>query len=95
MGRPPLPLKTWGVIRTHQVGDKVWRAIANYKDYDGVTRPVERVGSSPSKAENNLREALRDRSRKSSDGEIKPERLLGLVECVVLRVVDHDRRVCR
>ena len=42
MGRPPLPLGTWGRIRRYQVGPKTWRAVANYRDYDGVTRPVER-----------------------------------------------------
>jgi integrase len=73
MGRPPLPLGTWGKIRTHQVGEQTWRAIANYKDYDGITRPVERVGATAAKAANNLREALRDRSRKAANGMITPE----------------------
>jgi integrase len=90
MGRPPLPLGTWGKIRTHRSDDQTWRAIANYKDYDGVTRPVERVGGSPTKAENNLREALRDRSRKSNDGVITSETKVSVAGELWLKGIDES-----
>jgi integrase len=78
MGRPPLPLNTWGKIRTYYRHDgrwvaydgtlpdgvkpTQWRAIANYRDADGETRPVERTGPSRTKATNTLLEALTKRA---------------------------------
>lgn len=70
MGRPPLPLGSWGKIRRYQVGPKSWRAMANYRDYDGVTRPVERSGASGAKAERRLVEDLTNRARVSGNEEI-------------------------
>lgn len=68
MGRPPLPLGTWGKIRRVEVSPGRWRARAQYRDFDGVTRPVERFGKSGAAAERALVEALRDRA--ASQGEI-------------------------
>ena len=44
MGRPPLPIGTMGEIRCYALGRGRVRAVANYRDYDGMTRRVERVG---------------------------------------------------
>lgn len=79
MARPPLPLGTWGKIRTYPLETGGCRATALYKDYDGVARPVERVGSSAAKARNNLLEALRDRARVSRDGDITVDTKVALV----------------
>ncbi|GAB3566030.1 hypothetical protein GCM10027445_12180 [Amycolatopsis endophytica] len=95
MGRPPLPLGTWGKIRAYKISDRTWRAIANYKDFDGVTRPVERVGETKAKAANNLLEALRDRARRSSDGEIKPETKVAVAADMWLRDVDESDKAAR
>jgi hypothetical protein len=70
MARPTLPLGTWGKIRRYQLGPKSWRATANYRDYDGVTRRVERSGGTAAKAERVLIEDLRDRARVNGQGEI-------------------------
>ncbi len=70
MGRPPLPLGTWGRIRRHRAGPTSWRAVANYRDYDGVTRQVERIRETGAKAERALVEYLKNRARVSTDGEI-------------------------
>ncbi|GAA2774223.1 site-specific integrase [Saccharopolyspora taberi] len=73
MARPPLPLGTWGAIRTYGRIDgqwtpkesipegaraDSWRAVTNYRGHDGNTRQVERSGSSETKARRSLREAL-------------------------------------
>lgn len=63
MPRPPLPLGTWGRINRTEVAPGRWRARAQYRDYDGVTRPVERFGPSGAKAERALVEALSTRGR--------------------------------
>lgn len=76
MGRPPLPLGTWGRIRRYQLGPKLWRATANYRDYDGVTRRVERHGVTGAKAERTLVEYLKPRARVSSQGEITADTLI-------------------
>ncbi|MFI6078895.1 tyrosine-type recombinase/integrase [Actinoplanes sp. NPDC051343] len=66
MGRPPLPIGTWGKIRRDQLGPNQWRARAKFRDYDGETREVEAHGTTGAKAENKLREMLRDRATPNS-----------------------------
>lgn len=57
MGNQPLPLGTWGKIRTQPVrvgknGKPTgYRARAKYRDFDGQTRDVERIGKSKADGE--------------------------------------------
>ncbi len=67
MARPPLPLGTWGKITRKETAPGRWRARAQYRDFDGVTRPVERYGKSGAAAERALVEALRDRAAARGD----------------------------
>lgn len=62
MPRPPLPIGTYGSIRTYKQG-KGFRAVTLFRDHDGITRRVERSGSTETAAKNALREYLRDRAR--------------------------------
>ena len=61
MGRGPLPIGSWGLIRTDPIGQddkgrpKRHRARAYYHDFDGLTRLVEASGRTPTMAVNNLR----------------------------------------
>lgn len=68
MARPPLPLGTWGKISRKETAPGRWRARAQYRDFDGVTRPVERYGKSGAAAERALIAALRDRGAPARDG---------------------------
>jgi len=95
MGRPPLPLGTWGKVRVREIADGRYQAIAKYRDYDGITRPVERVGESRKKAENNLLEALRDRSRRGGEGEITPETKVRVAAEMWLRSIDESDKAAR
>lgn len=72
MGRPPLPIGTHGLIRFHAAGSG-WRAVANFRDFDGRTRPVERVGKTQAAAGRKLKEALRDRARPTGAGTLTPD----------------------
>lgn len=72
MGRPPLDIGTYGRIRTYTLPDGSSRAETLYRDYDGVTRPVKRVGKSAAAAERNLKKALTDRQR-PDEGQIGPD----------------------
>ncbi len=72
MARPPLPVGTHGKIKiTGKAGRYVART--KYRDYDGVTRLVERTGPTMNKAKNNLLEALRDRSAAAHRGVVTAE----------------------
>lgn len=67
MARPPLPIGTWGTIRRKEAGPKHWVAYARFRDYDGVTRIVERAGTTGPKAETALKEALIERAKVRGD----------------------------
>ena len=76
MGRSPLPIGTWGLIRTYPVGQdengkpKRHRALAKYRDFDGVTRLVEASGKSKTHATQNLRQKLQNRSQAGRHGDL-------------------------
>jgi integrase len=76
MARPQLPLGTMGEIRCYKTGKGRFRAMAKYRDYDGVTRQVERIGKSDSQARNRLKEACRDRGRTDAAAEITGDTLV-------------------
>jgi integrase len=73
MSRPPLPLGTMGDIRCYPTAGGKVRAMAYFRDYDGQTRPVERVGKTEAAARNRLKEACRDRGRTDSAADITPD----------------------
>src|SRR5690242_13750118 len=77
MARPPLPLGTWGEIRTYYRHDgrwrpekalpegvtpEAWKACAQFRDFDGKTRQVERTGTTKAKAVRSLRDDLKKRA---------------------------------
>ncbi|WP_411815541.1 tyrosine-type recombinase/integrase [Gordonia sp. SND2] len=69
MGRPPLPLGTWGKITRTQEGPGKWKARARYRDHDGHTRPVARWGKTGAAAERALVTYLSGRA-KPTDTEV-------------------------
>lgn len=62
MPRPPLVLGTWGKISRAKRAN-AWVASARFRDFDGVTRVVERQGPTGRQAEDALVEHFRDRTR--------------------------------
>jgi integrase len=76
MARPPLPIGTWGKIRTcvDAVDDRGkptrHRALATYRDFDGRSRQVEAYGRTRTAAENKLRQKLKERSQKGRTGDL-------------------------
>ena len=72
-----------------------WRARARFRDVDGVTRPVERVGATRAAAINNLRTALRDRQWSAPGGEITSDATVRAVAAVWLRELDESDRAIR
>jgi integrase len=97
MGRPSLPIGTYGEITVSPLNGRRtrFRARARFRDYDGVTRPVERVGPSKVAAVNNLKAALRDRRWTPADGEITADSTIAAVAVVWLRELDESDRAIR
>jgi hypothetical protein len=69
VGRPPLSVGTYGSISIAPY-DTGYRARTRYRDYDGVTRRVERHGRTKGAAERVLRLALRHRLHVGAEAEI-------------------------
>jgi len=65
MPRPPLPIGTYGNIAVQPVTGG-FRASTRFRDHDGVTRKVERFGTTEASAKNRLREDLRDRGQQGA-----------------------------
>lgn len=87
MGRPPLPVGTFGKIAFLKVDGGKVRARARFRDYDGRVRPVSRYGPTKAAAERTLREALRDRIA-PADGAVSPDMRLSVVAEQWLAEVD-------
>lgn len=65
MSRPPLPVGTAGSISVKESRGR-FRALAQFRDYDGVTRQVEAWGATPTGARRALAIKIRDRGVPSS-----------------------------
>jgi integrase len=76
VARKPLPIGSWGLIRTYPVGQdekgkpKRHKAVADYRDFDGVVRRVEASGRSVTQATQNLRQKLQIRIVAGRSGDL-------------------------
>lgn len=61
MARPPLDVGTYGKISTRLQPNGRWRAEARFRDHDGVTRLVGKVGDSEAKAIRSLKQEFAGR----------------------------------
>src|SRR5688572_4559413 len=77
MARQPLPLGSWGRIRvvpgpnTRKGRPTSWRARAQYRDFDGMTRRVEARARTKTEAEANLLQKLRERAAVRHGGSLR------------------------
>ena len=69
MGRPALALGTFGMLRFYRTGNG-WRVRTLVRDFDGVTRHIERRGRTRNAAEQALKQALRDRTHSGAKDKI-------------------------
>jgi len=76
MPRPSLPLGAYGEITTWQEGT-VWVARAQFRDLDGVVRPVKRHGRSKAAAIRALKQSLATRQTPIRAAELTPESTFG------------------
>lgn len=93
-GRPPLAIGTYGKIRNRTLPDGRVQVRCLFRDYDGHTRPVTRIGTSLTAAERQLKAALRDRQRVTGDDLIRSDmRLTILADTWLERLDASDRAV--
>jgi integrase len=102
MPRPPLTLGTWGEIRVYPAHldargrpDR-FRAVTNYRDFDGTTRQVERSGRSKGAAVTTLKIALKERATVGRHGVLTSSHRFGDAAALWLAkigaMVADDRR---
>lgn len=72
MGRPPLPIGTWGDISVNREAG-VWRASARYRGRDGRTRSYSRRRATSGAAKSALREALAGMQVGDRSGDLTPD----------------------
>ncbi len=68
-GRPRLPVSTFGLIRTAEVGPGRYRAWTRFRDWDGETRQATATGSSRNAAKTALKVDLAARMRIGDEGD--------------------------
>lgn len=91
VGRPALKIGVAGNIRFQAAGPNRVRARCRYRDYDGVVRDIERTGRSKDAARSSLNQALAERSRISTAGEITADTMVAdLCEVWFKELGDRD-----
>lgn len=91
MGRPQLPLGTFGAIRLYARGD-TFRAVTLFRDFDGSTRQVQANGRTKAAAERAIKTALRDREYQNQGvGLTSSARLAVAAELFFAELATSDR----
>lgn len=67
MARPPLPIGTFGSIKTNEVRPGVNRSWTRFRDFDGTTRQITATGRSPAAATRELKAKIADRIAPTGD----------------------------
>ncbi len=91
MARPPLPVGTWGTIRTEKLGPNRHCARARFRDYDGKTRDVEAIGTTGPAAIRALKEKLRDRVAPNDDEITRETHLSTLAHLWIEEITAEER----
>lgn len=97
-GRPQLRTATHGKIKSIYQGGGIWLARCRYRDTDGVTRVVQKLGPADDYdkygklSEDALIAALAERRRAGIQGEIEPDtKVADLVEQHLTRLAEDGR----
>lgn len=92
MGRPPKPLGTYGAITFTTLPNGRVAARTRFRDFDGVSRLVERRAGSRTAAHNALTADLRERQYAGQVGQITPDMKVRELAAVWLTEVDNSNR---
>jgi integrase len=91
MARPPLPIGTWGNIRTEKLAANRHVARARFRDYDGTTRDVEATGITGPAAIRALQAKLRDRIAPNDDEITRETRVNTLADLWLDELIAEER----
>ena len=91
MPRPTLPLGTYGAIRVYRTANG-FRVRTLYRDFDGQTRAVERIGKTKAGTTRALVEALRDRARTDARTSITPDTRVRDVAALWFATLEEEGR---
>lgn len=91
LGRPRLPLGTFGKIRVYARGN-TFRALTSYRDYDGQVRTVQANGKSKAAAERALTTALRDRAHYDAGNTITADSRLAVAAQLYWNEIEESPR---
>lgn len=91
MGRPPLPLGSWGRITRTELAPGRWQARARFRDFDGVTRQVKANGPTGAAAERRLVAELTERTTPVGEDVTRETRLSLLVDLWLAEREDAGR----
>jgi integrase len=91
VARPPLPIGTYGAIRTEQLGPNRFRARTRFRDYDGKTRDVEATDTTAPAAIRALKVKLRDRAIPNDDEITRDTKLTTLSEKWIEELTGEER----
>jgi integrase len=90
MPRPPLPIGTYGTIGVFPLANgSGFRAVAKFRDLDGVTRKVGRRGPTENEARNRLREHFRDRAQQGPTTGLRGESKFSVVAEKWIESIDN------
>jgi integrase len=73
VGRPPLPIGTFGKVTFIAQASGAVQARAKFRDFDGRVRLVSKVGPSRAAAERALKATLHERRAPSADGQVNAD----------------------
>jgi integrase len=79
VGRPPLPVGSWGRITTVRLDAGGWRASCRVRDVDGRVRSVARFAQTKGRADAALKAELLNRTQPTSGSRITP--LTSVADC--------------
>src|SRR3989440_1693641 len=91
MARPPLPIGTWGKIRTEKLGPNRHCARARFRDYDGVTRDVQATGPTGPAAIRALQAKLGDRIAPNDDEITRETYVNTLADLWLAEIIAEER----
>jgi integrase len=92
VARPPLPIGTWGNIRTEKLGPNRYCARTRFRDHDGKTRDVEATDTTGPAAIRALKVKLRDRVTPNDD-EITRETHVSTLANLWIEEITAEERV--
>lgn len=93
MGRPPLPIATFGNIRCKRLSGNKWEASTRFRLPDGSQKRVRRIGQTKTATENKLKEALSKLIDEARRDELSPDSRLTFVAKKWLEEIEHEAQI--